>query len=187
MEIWKDIEGYEGYFQVSNLGRVKGLNRKIIRCNQSIMTIKEKMLSPYRTYKGYLVVCLTKLGKMKVRSVHRLVSNCFVEGDKTLQVNHIDGNKENNNYRNLEWVTGKENVSHTINNNLRNLYYGAENKTSLGLIEVIKNGVVVFTVCGSKEMRDSGLIPSCVCRCLSGKLKTHKGYTFMRKINENNL
>ena len=104
-EIWKDIEGYEGIYQVSNLGCVKALNYK--------RTGKEKILKQ-RNKRGYCCVGLYKDGKQKWCLVHRLVAFAFVDGyTEGLVVNHKDENKQNNAWTNLEWCTQQENVQHS--------------------------------------------------------------------------
>jgi hypothetical protein len=97
----KDIEGYEGFYSVSRDGRVWTHRRG-------------KYLNPGSSSQGkYLSVCLTRDGKVKCFSIHRLVASAFIENpDNKPQVNHIDGNKRNNNAYNLEWVTGSENMKH---------------------------------------------------------------------------
>ena len=98
-EEWRDVRGFEGLYQVSNLGRVRG--------------IKGKILSP-STYQGYKRVNLSDgNGKYKTIAVHRLVAMMFVEGyAEGLEVNHIDENPANNHADNLEWVTHAKNVVH---------------------------------------------------------------------------
>lgn len=103
MEIWKDIEGYESLYQVSNLGNVKSLNYN--------KTKKERLLKLTKNKDGYLQVNLHKEGKAKIYRVHRLVALAFIpNNDKTKdQVNHIDEDKTNNRVENLEWCTREYN------------------------------------------------------------------------------
>ena len=113
METWKDIKDYEGLYQVSNLGNVRGLKRivKISKTLEKYKEVPEHLLKPSKTKKGYLYVSLADNGIIKNVRVHKLVAKAFIpNSDETLQINHIDGNKENNNVNNLEWVTCKENI-----------------------------------------------------------------------------
>lgn len=101
-EIWKDIKGYEGRYQVSNLGNVKSLNYS--------HTGKEKTMKLCKDKSGYLNVKLFIDGKHKIYKVHRLVAEAFIPNLKNEpQVNHIDENKSNNNVYNLEWCTARYN------------------------------------------------------------------------------
>lgn len=110
MEIWKDIEGYKGLYQVSNLGRVKSLNRTVKRRNHYDLTLKGKIKPLHLDKKGYQRVQLSKDCKLKTFKVHRMVAIAFIENKYNKpQVNHIDGIKHNNNVDNLEWVTNSEN------------------------------------------------------------------------------
>ena len=120
MEIWKDIEGYEGLYQVSNLGRVKSLDRTITRSDGVKIKIKGKIRTFSKSHKGYLYLSLTDVNKKrKTFKVHRLVAMAFVQNpDNKPQVNHIDGNKLNNKAENLEWVTNSENQLHALENGL---------------------------------------------------------------------
>ena len=119
-EVFRDVLGYEGLYQVSNYGRVKSLERKNIfycglRKKHLERPTKEKILNYNKSNRGYLQVCLTKDGKPKTYTVHRLVAKAFLPNLKNKkQVNHIDGNKENNNIDNLEWVTSSENNKHAF-------------------------------------------------------------------------
>ena len=120
-EIWKDIEGYEGLYQVSNRGRVKSLERIVMRKNGRPYSVPELIKERQIDHKGYDRIGLNKNGKKKRFFVHRLVLQAFnPSSDETLEVNHIDGNKLNNNVENLEWVTSSENSIHAFKNNLHN-------------------------------------------------------------------
>lgn len=114
-EIWKDIVGYEGLYQVSNLGRVKSLPR----FDRKGRFHSEKIKSQVNNGNGYMIVNLKHNGKQQMRTVHRLVAEHFISNDLELpEVNHIDGNKSNNIVTNLEWCTRSENVKHAVDNGL---------------------------------------------------------------------
>lgn len=115
-EIWKDIDGYGGFYQVSNLGRIKSLarNTKNGHCK------KDKILKNSVDKKGYVVAELRKDNKRKSYKVHRLVAETFIYNQYNKpQINHKDGNKQNNNVENLEWCTNSENQIHAYKNKLQ--------------------------------------------------------------------
>ena len=116
-EIWKDIEGYEGIYQVSSNGNVKSLSRMILFTSKLNKKYErpygEKTLSPKVDKDGYLLVNLYLNKSPKTHKVHRLVATHFIDNlESKPQVNHIDGMKTNNEVQNLEWVTPKENLAH---------------------------------------------------------------------------
>ena len=114
-EIWKWIDGYENMYQVSNLGRVRSVDRYVY-CEVSpnkLQHIYGKVLKQGTNHKGCPIVYLSKDGKQKTITVHRLVALTFIENPLNLpQVNHIDGNKTNNNVSNLEWCDNSYNQIH---------------------------------------------------------------------------
>lgn len=111
-EIWRDIPKYEGYYQVSNLGRVKSLDRTQITVTGRHRRLKGRILS-LNYSQEYTNVELNKDGTHKQWSVHRLVALAFIPNPEHKQtVNHIDGDKRNNCVENLEWVTWSENNKH---------------------------------------------------------------------------
>lgn len=117
-EIWKDIEGFEGYYQVSNLGRVKRLAR-IMKNNLGKCQLKEIIKSPKKTKKGYLNLALTKDNKIVHTSIHRIVATAFIPKKENCNiVNHLNGIKDDNRVENLEWTNASGNVRHALNNNL---------------------------------------------------------------------
>lgn len=115
-EIWKDIKGYEGMYQVSNYGNIKSLDRIIGYKKGKTRLWKGNIKKPTITCKGYLKVALYKNGKSKTEEVQRIVAANFIKkpNDKT-QVNHINGVKTDNRVENLEWVTPHENDLHRVN------------------------------------------------------------------------
>jgi hypothetical protein len=118
MEIWKDIPEWEGLYQVSNLGRVKSLRKRII-------------LKPLKLRKGYLGVEFRESNKRKHFRVHRLVALVFIPNPENKpEVNHKDGIKSNNHVDNLEWCTASENVQHAYDTGLKKPNIGEINGRS---------------------------------------------------------
>lgn len=114
-EIWRDIAGYEGLYQVSNYGRVKSCQRKEHGASWGTRTRKERIRKTRINREGYEQLQLWKDGKQHTFTVHVLVANAFLDRCcDGLEVNHIDGNKANNRVDNLEWVTHSENVTHSF-------------------------------------------------------------------------
>ena len=108
-EIWKDIEGYEGFYKISNFGRVKSLKRKDTKGR----TVRERILKPC-IVDGYYSVTLYK-DIRKIFKIHRLIAMAFIPNIENKPfINHIDGNKKNNSIDNLEWVTNQENIKHAF-------------------------------------------------------------------------
>ena len=123
-ETWLDIKGYEGLYQVNNFGQVKSLDKPMFVYgihHDPIATIRKgKILSPRLSDDGYEKVSLTKNKKAKNYFVHRLVALAFLPNPNHYEeVNHIDGNKRNNNVLNLEWCSHLQNMQHCYANSLR--------------------------------------------------------------------
>lgn len=119
MEIWKDIKGYEGSYQVSNLGNVKSLDREMM-VNGGIKQYYSQVRKPSVMKDGYLAMTLWRDSKGKSLRVSRLVAAAFLENpDGYDQVNHKDGIKENNNVDNLEWCSSSQNAQHALRVGLR--------------------------------------------------------------------
>ena len=121
IEVWKDIIGYEGYYKISNLSRVSSVDRVVPSLRWGEQSLKGIIKKYSHNGQGYKIVHLSKHGKVKTTSVHRLVAIHFIE-NKYLkpQVNHIDGDKLNNSIENLEWVTALENNVHAHDTGLKN-------------------------------------------------------------------
>lgn len=113
-EEWKPIKGYEGFYEISNFGKVKSLKREIICRNGMIKFVKEIILKSANDTKGYPIVILQNHGDKKTCKIHHLVWDNFSEKQRDgleLQIDHIDNNKRNNHIDNLRLVTNRENCS----------------------------------------------------------------------------
>ena len=166
-EIWKDIKGYEGFYQVSNMGRVKSLDREIIYKDGRVYKYNGQIIKTYKNNNnGYLTVTLRKNSNIKTFDVHRLVALHFVEGYKDgLVVNHIDEDKTNNKYTNLEWCT------YSYNNS-----YGNHNINHSKKILCITTGKIFNSIkecCNEYDLDNSTVVKVC-----KGKRKQTKGYEF---------
>lgn len=115
MEKWKPITGYEEFYEVSNYGNVRSLDRYVTKSNGVIQRRTGRLKAQTYDSDGYKNVKLCKDGRERRYKTHVLVAKEFVQGYfDGAEVNHLDFNRENNNCDNLEWVTHKENVAHTI-------------------------------------------------------------------------
>ena len=168
-EIWKPIKGYEGLYEISNLGRVKSLNYK--------GTGKEKILKNTENGKGYLFVDLYKNGKIKKFRIHRLVLMTFkpIEGMGKLDVNHIDENKQNNSLENLEWCDRKYNCNYGTRNQR------SAQSRSIPVVQLNSNTNEVLNIYdGAREAeRQGGFKSRKIGACCRGEQKTHKGFKWM--------
>lgn len=155
MEVYKQIIGYEGLYEVSNLGNVKSLNY--------LHTGQEKLLSPGIYTNGYLYVVLSKNGEVKQYLIHRLVAQAFLPNPNNYpQVNHKDENKLNNNVENLEWCTAQ---------------YNNEYSKTKQVGQYDLNGNLIATWKSTVEIqRQLGFDQSSISKCCLGKLKTAYGY-----------
>lgn len=122
-ETWLPVKGYEDYYEVSNQGRVRSMERDVALKSGEVRHYKSRYLSEARDSKGYCTCHLAVKGKNKAARFHRLVAEAFIPNPKGLpQVNHIDGNKRNNAVENLEWVTDEQNKAHAAAHGLAPLF-----------------------------------------------------------------
>lgn len=170
MEIWKDIEGYEGLYQVSTHGRVRSLG------NGKYNNSKVRLLKPSINTWGYLQVCLCKNGKTKKYLVHRLVAEAFLPNwFDDPQVNHIDEDKTNNHIDNLEWCDCKYNINYGTHNERM-----TESK-SKPILQLTKTGKLIREWTSIREAGRNNFNPGHIVSCCNGKLKHHKGYIWKYK------
>ena len=114
-EIWRDIKGFEGIYQVSNRGNIRSLDRISVNSYGMPRKLKGHIMKPYLNVYGYLDIGLSNCGAGNIFKVHRLVAEAFIPNPDNLpQVNHKDENKTNNNVENLEWCTNRYNVKYSI-------------------------------------------------------------------------
>jgi len=174
-EVWKDIKGYKGLYQVSNMGRVKSLKRTVTRKNGRKKTIRERILKPKTSNAGYLRVGLCdSRGKRKFFFVHRLVCEAFHENPENKpEVNHINENRLDNRACNLEWVTAKENSNHGT----RNAKVAKALSKPVG--QYTRDGELVKVWQSTREVeRQLGFAQSNISNAARGKLKTAYGYVW---------
>lgn len=140
-ERWIDIKGYEGFYQISNYGRVRSLDRTVYFKNGKGKREYIGKILKQKYHNGYAMVNLNKNKKLEVLYVHRLVALHFIDNPRKVNVvNHIDGVKSNNHWTNLEWVTSSENNSHAVQTGLRNNNVDG----LLNYIDTLRKKVVAF-------------------------------------------
>ncbi len=175
-EIWKDVIGYEGYYEVSSTGKVKSLERyKNDRGGK--VKVGEKILRQQKTKDGYLQVYLSKDGLTKGFKVHRLVALAFISNlCEKKEVNHLNEIKTDNRVCNLEWVTNIENANwgtkqKRFAEKMRN--YKEYSKPVIG-ISMIDGSTISFP--SAQEARRKGFSQGNINSCCRGERKYHKGY-----------
>lgn len=167
-EIWKDIEEYEGLYQVSSLGIVKNSKGRILKQGKS--------------NKGYLKVNLCKEGKKKTFNIHRLVAQTFIPNPHNYPcVNHKDENPANNNVKNLEWCTVKYNNTYGTAIERRSKKLLNREDQSKSVLQFTKDGEFVREWSSTAECERNGFDHSAVAKCCNGKLINYKGFIWKYK------
>lgn len=168
-EEWKDIEGYEGLYQVSNLGRVKSLPRN--------GTIKqERIIKSGKDKYGYLRIILHKNGFKKYVTIHRLVAETFLENKNGLpQIDHIDGNKLNNNVLNLRYCTHSQNINNP--NTLK--------KLCKRVMQIDKGNNIVNIYKSTRDAeRQTGILHNSISLCCNLKRQQTAGGYYWKYVEE---
>lgn len=179
MEIWKDIAGYEGFYQISNLGRIRSLDRYANVCGGGKRLVKGQIIKPVICVNGYYEAHLRRYGIREVMLLHRVVAETFLDNPMNYpEVNHKDENPANNRADNLEWCTPKYNAN-----------YGTRNHRVLlcqdfkPVIQFDKEGNFVkrWDSMGS-ACREVGADISSMIRVCKGKQKTCKGFKWEYEV-----
>lgn len=188
MEVWKDIIEYEGYYKISNFGNIMSVKRVIKHSSGGIAVKKQKFLKPGKDPNGYLRCVLCKNGVCKTKKVHRLVASSFLGNETSeMEVNHIDGNKQNNHVSNLEWVTKRENMKHLSNvigkkGTLKGRFSDKHPRSRI--TQQFKNGVLLNEFSSALDAhKATGVEHSNISLCCRGKRSTAGGYVWKYKIN----
>lgn len=199
-EVWKDVVGYEGLYQVSNYGRLKSLTRRCrIPSNKFISVPCERILVS-DIINGYCKIHICKNGKAHKTSIHRIEMLAFTPNPNNKPcVDHIDGNRGNNCLYNLRWSTVKENMNNVVTTSkisknrtgrpmpqeTKNKIartntgktMGSKNGKSKPVIQLSLNGdIIKVWTCAREAERTKGFDRSCISKCCLNKAKQYKGY-----------
>ena len=203
MEEWKAIKGYEGLYEVSNLGRVKSISY-----TNQYGTFDRVVILKGWICEGYQCVQLTRNNEKKTFKIHRLVAETFISNPDNLpEVDHINTIRDDNRVENLRWVTHKENMNNeltklnigkSVTNENNGMYgklhseetknkmseiakKGKDNPKSIKVVQLDKNTNELIKIWDSinEAQRKEGYQARCICACCKGKRKTHKGYKWM--------
>lgn len=176
---WKDIIGYEGRYQVSSTGIIKGYDKVVT--NHMGSGIRKGVIMKLNICKGYLRVSLRKYNKSKSLYVQRIVAETFIiNTENKKEVNHINGNKLDNRIENLEWVTPRENMLHAYSTGLKVGMKGIVNPKSIQVIDT-KTGIIYESTQDAADK--NGIKRRTLSRKLSGERNNNT--TFIIYKNEN--
>lgn len=174
-EVWKDIKGYEGMYQISNCGRIKSLER-IIQRRTNAITVHEKFLQ-LGDNKGYKTVALANHGKIRYYQVHRLVAQAFIPNPDNLPcVNHKNEIPSDNRVNNLEWCTK------SYNNAYNQARVKAAMHRRIPIYQYDKNGLLLKEWSHAREAAEAlGLNKHAIYECCVGRTKSSGGFIWKRK------
>jgi hypothetical protein len=188
-EIWKEIKDFEGLYQISNLGRVKALERTVEdqdgAYGKRTRQLKERVLISKRKKDGYREIGLSKEGQRYGFLIHRLVADAFLDNPENRPfINHKDENKENNELSNLEWCLSEYNANYgTRNERLKN-----HSSNSHPILQVDKKGNILAEFNNAYQaaekifgMEDLDVSACGIRKCVLGYRKTYKGFVWIKK------
>ena len=185
MEVWKDVDGFQGVLQVSNLGRVRTLDHYVRHQREQYKKfVKGKIRKLMIGNSGYYYIMLTYNAKNYHLQVHRMVAKAFIPNEfNKPQVNHKNHNKLDNRVENLEWCTPSENMIHAYKNNLIPLnkigHSGKSNPSARAVDAYTKDGEFIGHFDTMKDAsKELGVAMSGVCNCCTGYSKTCHGMIF---------
>lgn len=176
-EIWKDIDGYEGLYQISSYGRVRSVEREVVYKNGRKHFYKSQIIKPHITAWGYLQVGLHCEDNFKNGRIHRLVAEAFIPNPDNLpQVNHKNEDKTDNRVENLEWCTAKYNTNYGTAR--QRMIEKKINSTSRSkqVKQYTLDGQLVKSWESLHECQRNGYNHSHVSRCCRGIYKQYKGF-----------
>lgn len=179
-EIWKDIPDYEGFYQASNQGRLKSLDRIVIGNRKRYGKINKLE----NNHKGYLRANLNKNGERERIFIHRIVAMLFIENPENKPfINHIDENPSNNHYKNLEWCTAKENANHgtsTARQSAKLKNIGGSIKAKK-VYQYDKNLNLVKIFPSAMEAHRQGFTQANISKVCNGERPHHKGFIWSHR------
>lgn len=173
-EEWRDVVGFEGFYKVSSIGRIKAIHGK------------EKIIKTSLDRRGYPRTTLCIRGRKKYDSIHRFVAIAFIDNPENKRtVNHKDGNKLNNCVDNLEWATDKENKAHAMANGLavmpEHKMSGDHVGSKIVLQYDLNMNILREYSCGADAAREHNYTPEGIYNCCRGVFKSYKGFIWKYK------
>jgi len=184
VEIWRDIDNYIGYYQISTFGRVKSLLRRVPHPRSGMLTIQERLMKITIAKIGYPIVGLHGANGNKLHYVHILIGVAFLSNPLNRnEINHRDTKKANSYLSNIEYCTHSENMQHCYNNNLRVPpmgmlgKFGKDHHSSKPIIQYDLDGNFIARFNGGYEAgRETGTNKGNLAACALGMVKTAGGF-----------